>query len=60
MKLTAQQMRMLVEILPFYMPKLSSVAVGHFNGEDFAERLERAINRSNGAKLIEGHAIRDE
>ena len=59
-KLTAQQMRMLVEILPFYMPKLSSVAVGYFNGEDFAERLERAINRSNGAKLIEGHAIRDE
>ena len=55
-KLTAQQMRMLVEILPFYMPKLSSVAVGYFNGEDFAARLERAVNRSQRVMLIEAKA----
>jgi hypothetical protein len=51
---------MLIELLPFYMPKLSTVAVGYLNEADFASRLDRAIDRSNGAKLIEGHAIRDE
>jgi len=49
-------MRMLVEILPFYMTKLSSVAVGYFNGEDFAARLERAVNRSQRVMLIEAKA----
>jgi hypothetical protein len=37
-----------------------SVAVGYFNGENFAERLERAINRSDRAKLIEARAERVE
>ena len=56
-KLTAQQMRqmrMLVELLPYYSPKLTAVAVGHLTGEDFYNRLERAISRSERAKLIEG------
>jgi hypothetical protein len=59
-KLTAQQMRMLVELLPYYSPKLTAVAVGHLTGEDFYNRLERAINRSERARLIEGRVIRDE
>jgi hypothetical protein len=56
-KLTAQQMRMLVELLPYYSPKLTAVAVGHLTGEDFYNRLERAVNRSERAKLIEGRVI---
>ena len=59
-KLTAQQMRMLVELLPYYSPKLTAVAVGHLNAQDFYSRLDRAVERSERAKLIEGHAIRDE
>ncbi len=56
-KLTAQQMRAMIELLPFHAPKLTAVGVGYLTGEDFASRLERAVNRSNGAKLIEGRAI---
>ena len=59
-KLSPQQMRAMVELLPFHAPKLSSVAVGYLDASDFASRLERAINRSNAARLIEGYAIRDE
>jgi hypothetical protein len=59
-KLTAAQQRMLIELLPFYMPKLSSVALGYLNATDFASRLDRAIDRSERAKLIEGHAERVE
>lgn len=55
-KLTPPQQRMLIELLPFYMPKLSAVGVGYMTAEDFASRLDRAIERS-GAKLIEGRAI---
>jgi hypothetical protein len=54
------QMRAMVELLPFHAPKLSSIGVGFLNANDFASRLERAVNRSERAKLIEGHAIRDE
>jgi hypothetical protein len=59
-KLGRDQMRMLIELLPFTMAKLSAVSVGYMSNDTFAERLERAINRSERAKLIEGHAIRDE
>jgi hypothetical protein len=52
--LSPPQMRMLIELLPFYMAKLSAVSVGYMNGADFASRLERAIERSGKApKLIE-------
>jgi hypothetical protein len=56
-KLSPVQQRMLIELLPFYMPKLSAVGVGYITGNDFASRLERCIERSNRAKLIEGRAI---
>jgi hypothetical protein len=48
---------MLIELLPFYMPKLSAVAVGRLTGEDFATRLDRAVEASERAKLIEGRVI---
>jgi hypothetical protein len=53
------QQRMLIELLPFYMPKLSAVGVGYMANDTFAERLERAIARSDAArfpKLIEARA----
>jgi hypothetical protein len=54
-KLSAQQMRLLIELLPYHMPKLSAVALGHFEGSDFTGKLERAISRS--AKVIEGKVL---
>ena len=45
-KLTPMQQRMLIELLPFYMPKLSAVGVGYLSNDTFAERLDRAIARS--------------
>jgi hypothetical protein len=61
-KASPQQMRSAIECLPFEQPKLSTVGIGYLNEQDFASRLDRAIDRSNGAKLIEGRAIelRDE
>ena len=59
-KLSPPQLRMLIELLPFHMPKLSAVGVGYLTSNTFAERLDRAIDRSERAKVIEGHAIRDE
>jgi hypothetical protein len=60
-KLSPQQMRLLIELLPYHLPKLSAVAVGHFNGQDdFAARLDRAIQRSLAGKpikLIEAQTI---
>src|SRR5215469_3188647 len=56
-KLTPAQQRMLIELLPFHMPKLSAVAVGRLTGEDFASRLDRAVDASNRAKLIEARAV---
>ena len=57
-KLSPSQQRMLIEMLPFVAPKLTAVA--HLSEADtFATRLERAIERSNRAKLIEGRVIDD-
>lgn len=56
-KLTPMQQRMLIELLPFYMPKLSAVAINSLNGDDFASRLDRCIARSDRAKLIEVKAV---
>jgi hypothetical protein len=56
-KLSPPQMRMLIELLPFHMPKLSAVGVGYLTNNTFAERLDRAIDRSARARLIEGHAV---
>ena len=35
---------------------MSAVAVGYLDGKTFAEKLERAIARSDRAKLIEARA----
>ena len=53
-KLSPQQMRAMIELLPFHAPKLSAVGVRHLTGDDFASALERAIirgriNRGPGA-----------
>ena len=56
-KLSPPQLRILIELLPFHLPKLSAVAVGRLTGEDFASRLDRAVEASNRAKLIEGRVL---
>jgi hypothetical protein len=56
-KASPQQMRAAIESLPYENPKLSAVAVGHLTGEDFYNRLERAINRSERARLIDGRVV---
>ena len=60
MKLSSPQMRLLIELLPYHAPKLTAVASAELDGRSFAALLDKAIERSNGARLIEGHAIRDE
>ena len=38
----------------------ATARASYLNATDFASRLDRAIDRSERAKVIEGHAIRDE
>jgi hypothetical protein len=56
--LSPQQIRLLIEIYPYYKPKLTAVA--HFEGS-FAEALERAIekraNRPPPSLLIEAEPV---
>jgi hypothetical protein len=40
------RMRAAIECLPYKHPKQSVVAIGHFDGQTFAEALERCIERS--------------
>jgi hypothetical protein len=57
-KLSAQQERVLRELLPYYRPKLS--AVGHITNEDlFSVQLDRAIERSarSQGRLIEAKPL---
>ena len=55
-KLSPPQQRMLIQMLPFVAPKLS--AIGYVREADtFATRLERCIERSNRARLIEARAV---
>jgi hypothetical protein len=52
--LSRDQMRLLIELLPYHMPKLSATAHLNFN---FAEQLEkelRAIERSKQPVLLNG------
>ena len=56
-RLSQPQMRMLIELLPYYAPKLTAVAVGWQKGEDFYTRLDRAVEASERAKLIEAKVI---
>ena len=57
-KLSPAQQRMLIELLPFYMPKLSAVGYLH-EGDTFASRLERAIGRSNNVRPFKPKLIED-
>jgi hypothetical protein len=59
-KLSPPQMRMLIEVLPYYAPKLQAIAIGRVNDKDFAWRLDKAIEASERAKLIEAKAINEE
>ncbi len=54
------RMRAAIEALPFEEPKLTAVAVGSLRGEDFYTRLERALRRSDAARLIEGRVVNDD
>ena len=56
-KLTPQQARCAIEALPYENPKLSAVAHGHFDGTDFASRLERAIERSKSPLALNAPAV---
>ena len=56
-KASAQQMRAAIEALPYEQPKLSAMAITSMTGNDFARALDRAIDRSNQARVIEGRAI---
>ena len=48
-------MRAVIESLPYENPKLSAVAVNYLSGDTFASRLDRAIDRSDSAKLMIEH-----
>jgi len=51
------RMRAATEALPHEHPRMSAVTVGYYDGNTFAERLDRAIDASNRAKLVEGRVI---
>jgi hypothetical protein len=40
------RMRAAIEAAPYKHPKLSATAIGQFDGQTFAQALERAIERS--------------
>jgi hypothetical protein len=47
------RMQDIIEALPHEHPRLGAIATASINGQDFASLLERAIQRSERAKLIE-------
>jgi hypothetical protein len=51
------RMRAAIEAAPFEHPKMTAVSVGYLTANTFAERLDRAIDASNRAKVIEGRVI---
>src|SRR5262249_8733939 len=61
LKLSPPQMRLLIELLPYYRPKLTAVATAALDGNSFGELLDRAIARQERAKqpppLIEAKAL---
>jgi hypothetical protein len=48
------RMRAAIEALPFEKPKLSATAIAAFDGQTFAEALERCIERSKSPVLLNG------
>jgi hypothetical protein len=59
LKLSPPQMRLLIELLPYYRPKLTAVSVGVMDGDSFAAQLDRAIERNQRQqmKLIEAQPV---
>jgi hypothetical protein len=55
----AVRMRAAIEALPYEKPKITAVAIGRLTGEDFYSRLDRAVEASERAKLIEAKVIED-
>jgi hypothetical protein len=51
------RMRAAIEAAPYVHPKLSAVGVNYMNSDGFGSQLDRAIERSNGARLIESKAL---
>jgi len=51
------RMRAAIEAAPYEHAKISAVAVGYLTASDFASRLDRAVDASNRAKLIEAKAV---
>jgi hypothetical protein len=50
--LTPPQMRLLIELLPYYRPKLTAVATTVLDGRSFGELLDKAIERQQRPKLL--------
>jgi hypothetical protein len=48
------RMRAAIECLPFENPKLSATAIAAFDGQTFADALERCIERSKSPPLLNG------
>src|SRR5262249_43410617 len=53
-RLSPPQQRMLIEMLPYIVPKLSATAIATMDGKTFAEALERAIEISNSPPRLNG------
>jgi allophanate hydrolase subunit 1 len=56
----SRRLRAAIEAAPMERPRMTAVSVGYFSGDDFGSRLERAIERSNRARLIEGRVVEDD
>jgi hypothetical protein len=56
----ATRLRAAIEAAPYRHPKLSAAAVGHFNGQSFAEMLDRCIERSKQPSLPAPNTIEHE
>jgi hypothetical protein len=44
----ARRVKVALELMPYYHPKLSAMAVSSMNSNDFAKLLDKAIERSRG------------
>jgi hypothetical protein len=53
----ARRMSAAREAIPHEHPRMTAVSVGYLTNSTFAERLDRAIEASNRAKVIEGRVI---
>jgi hypothetical protein len=57
-KLSPQQQRMLIEMLPYIAPKLSATAIATMDGKTFAEALDRAIERSKSGGATSAEVLK--